>query len=67
MEPTNNQQIILVSNFPSNTSAEELTIHFQRTKNGGGDVESVRLIGEGRALVIFEEKEGNIFFYTNKI
>ena len=50
--------VLQVTNFPSNTTTEALTIHFQRRKNGGGEVESVQMIGDGVALVAFEEIEG---------
>ena len=47
---------IFVSNLPDIT-IDDVTIHFQKTKNGGGDIENVRMVGKGTAVVTFDESE----------
>ena len=51
------KRTVVVSNFPADTSDEELTIHFQKEKNGGGDVEVVVVDGN-IAFVSFDLPEG---------
>ena len=46
---------IVVSNFP--VGEDELTIHFQKERNGGGDVDEVVVDGNV-AFVIFDLPEG---------
>ena len=48
---------IRVSNLPPDATKEEITIHFQKRKHGGGDVKSVRLTKDGVAHVTFEREE----------
>ena len=48
---------IVVSNFPEDVGEDELTIHFQKEKNGGGDVDEVVVDGN-IAFVIFDLPEG---------
>ena len=58
------KRTVVVSNFPTDTSEEELTIHFQKEKNGGGDVEVVVVDGN-IAFVIFDLPEGLECFYIS--
>ena len=51
------QRTVVISNFPADVGVEELTIHFQKEKNGGGDVEDV-LVEGNVAFVIFDLPEG---------
>ena len=51
------KQIVVVSNFPANVEEDELMIHFQKEKNGGGDVDEVVVDGSV-AFVIFDSPEG---------
>nr|XP_039274592.1 uncharacterized protein LOC120348513 [Styela clava] len=49
---------ILVKNLPPNINGDKLEIYFQKQKNGGGDVNEVRMIENGsQAIVVFEEKQ----------
>ena len=48
---------VVVSNFPPDVGEDELTIHFQKPKNGGGDVDKVVVDGNV-AFVIFDSPEG---------
>ncbi|XP_046856440.1 uncharacterized protein LOC124449537 isoform X2 [Xenia sp. Carnegie-2017] len=47
---------IVVLNPPSGVSEDEFTIHFQKKKNGGGDVDEVK-VEKGVAFVIFDSLE----------
>ena len=49
---------ILVKNISPATREEDIFIHFQRKRNGGGEVDCVRLLGERTAVVTFEKSEG---------
>ena len=49
---------VVVKNLSPATKAEDVTIHFQRRRNGGGEVECVRLLKKGTAVVTFEKSEG---------
>jgi hypothetical protein len=57
------KRTVVVLNFPSNVGEDELTIHFQKERNGGGDVDDVALHGSV-AFVSFDMLEGlNSFIY----
>ena len=56
---------IYVTGFPSNTTASELVIHFQKRKYGGGDIEclhiteeSLHITEERFAVIIFDDPSG---------
>jgi hypothetical protein len=49
---------VIVKNLSPATREETIIIHFQKKKNGGGEVERVRLLSEGVAVVTFEKSEG---------
>lgn len=49
---------VIVQNLSPATSEDTIMIHFQRKRNGGGEVERVRLLSEGVAVVTFEKSEG---------
>lgn len=49
---------VIVKNLSPATSEDTIMIHFQRKRNGGGEVERVRLLSEGVAVVTFEKSEG---------
>ena len=49
---------ILVSGLPVGTTENSVHIHFQKKKNGGGEVERIILLNEGKALVLFEDPKG---------
>jgi hypothetical protein len=56
------KRTVVVLNFPSNVGEDELTIHFQKERNGGGDVEDVVLDGSV-AFVTFDMQEGLNYFF----
>ena len=49
---------IYVTGFPSNTTADDLVIHFQRCKHGGGDIECIQITENRFAIIIFEDRSG---------
>lgn len=51
---------IFVSGFHKEATENTIYIHFQKKKNGGGEVEKVELKGEGKALVTFQDPEGTL-------
>jgi hypothetical protein len=55
------KRTIVVLNFPSNVGEDELTIYFQKERNGGGDVDDVALDGSV-AFVTFDMPEGLEYF-----
>lgn len=48
---------VVAKEIPPGVTESDLMIHFQRQKNGGGEVESVT-IGKQSALITFEKPEG---------
>ena len=47
---------IVAKGIPVGVNENDLTIHFQRRRNGGGEVESVTM--EQSAVITFEDPEG---------
>ncbi|XP_028411310.1 uncharacterized protein LOC114533885 isoform X2 [Dendronephthya gigantea] len=50
------KRTVVVLNVPSNIGEEDLTIHFQKAKHGGGDVDEV-VVNENVAFVTFDSAE----------
>ena len=59
------KRTVVVSNFPADTSEEELTIHFQKEKNGGGDVEEVVVDGNIAFVILICLKVWSVLHYLN--
>ena len=51
------ERTVVVLNFPSTVGEDELTIHFQKEKHGGGDVDEVTF-REDVAFLTFDMSEG---------
>jgi len=49
---------VVVLNIPQQTTAENIVIHFQRQKNGGGEIDHVHIPEKGTAVITFESSEG---------
>ena len=49
---------VMVSGLSEDATENGLHIHFQKKKNGGGDIEEITLLPRGKALVVFEDPEG---------
>lgn len=58
IDKTNADRSISVSGFPKKTTANELVIHFQQQKHGGGDIECIHIIDKGVAVIVFDEPTG---------
>lgn len=53
---------VFVSRLPEGVSGNGVHIHFQKKKNGGGEVENVKMLGEGKAVILFVHPAGTWFF-----
>lgn len=49
---------IVVSNISPQTTKEGVVIHFQRQKNGGGEIDHIHIPKKGTAVITFDRKEG---------
>lgn len=46
---------VVISNIPRQITKEEIIIHFQKRKNGGGEVYDIWMTKDGQAVIVFEE------------
>ena len=51
------ERTVVAWNFPADVGEDELRIHFQEKKNGGGDIDYI-VADESLAFVIFDSPEG---------
>ena len=49
---------VVVQNIPPDTAADSIIVHFQRQKNGGGEIDHVHIPEKGTAVITFESSEG---------
>ena len=49
---------VLVSCLPEDVTENAVKIHFQKKRNGGGDIKEVNLLKNGFAEIVFEKAEG---------
>lgn len=49
---------VLVKGLSPKSKEADVIVHFQRKRNGGGEVDGVRMLGDGVAVVMFEKREG---------
>ena len=49
---------VVISNISAEIGKDEVMIYFQKTKIGGGEVDAVSMIEDGKAVVVFEKPEG---------
>ena len=52
------ERSVVVQNIPPNATADSIVIHFQRQKNGGGEIDHVHIPEKGTAVITFESSEG---------
>ena len=52
------ERTVVVSDLPEGTTESNVFIHFQKKRNGGGEVEKVTLLPGNEAVVVFQEPEG---------
>ena len=55
------ESTVLVSGLPEGSTLNSVHIHFQKKKNGGGDIQKVEMLGEGKARVTFEDSRGMFY------
>ena len=51
---------VYVTGYKPTTKSEDLIIHFQRTRNGGGDIDSIVISKRGVAVITFDDPEGKM-------
>ncbi len=49
---------VVISNIAPQSTKESVTIHFQKRKNGGGDIDHVYIPKKGTAVITFDSSEG---------
>ena len=55
------ESTVMISGLPEGSTEKSVHIHFQKKKNGGGDIQKVAMLGEGKARVTFEDPEGRFY------
>ena len=55
---------VMVFGLPEGSTKDSVHIHFQKKKNGGGDIQKVEMLGEGKAMITFEDPQGR-FYYSS--
>jgi len=58
IDPALASRSVYVTGYKSTTKSEALIIHFQRSRNGGGDIESIIISKRGAAVITFDSAEG---------
>lgn len=62
IDPTSVCRSIYVTGFKATPKPDHLILHFQRRKNGGGDIDSVVISSKlCAAAITFDRPEGKIF------
>ena len=51
---------VFVTGYEPSTKWEDLVIHFQRTRNGGGDIGSIVVSKQGVSVISFDRSEGKM-------
>lgn len=59
-DPAKANRSVSVIGIPEGTSAIDLVIHFQRRKNGGGDIEEIVMNKKGSTVITFDKAEGKV-------
>ena len=53
---------VMISGLPEGSIEKSVHIHFQKKKNGGGEVNNVDVLREGKAMITFEDPQGRLKF-----
>jgi len=61
IDPTLVFRSVYVTGFQPTTKSEDLIIHFQRSRNGGGDIDNIVVSKLGAAVITFDSPEGKMF------
>jgi len=51
---------VFVTGYKPTTTWQDLVIHFQRMRHGGGDIDSIVMSKQGAAVITFDSPEGNM-------
>lgn len=51
---------VLISNIPAKLRRDNIMIYFQKKGNGGGEVDDIFVLEDGKAVIVFEKPEGLI-------
>ena len=51
---------VLISNISAKLRGDDIKIYFQKKRNGGGEVDNVFVLKNGKAVIVFEKAEGLI-------
>ena len=51
---------VFVTGYKPTTKWEDLIIHFQRARNGGGDIDNIAISKQGAAVITFDKPEGKM-------
>lgn len=60
IDPMSISRSVFVTGFKPATKSEDLIIHFQRKKNGGGDIDSIVISKKGTAVITFDDPKGEM-------
>ena len=52
------ESTVMVSGLPEGSTENSVHIHFQKKKNGGGEVNKVEMLREGKAMITFQDPQG---------
>ena len=63
-ESSRESRTVTVFGLPEGSTKDSVHIHFQKRKNGGGDIQKVEMLGEGKAMIIFEDPEGRFHYMS---
>lgn len=60
---------VVISNIPRQITQDEIQIHFQKGKNGGGEVDDIWMTKNGQAVIVFAGPGGMTSFnvYTPEL
>ena len=51
---------VLISKISAKLRRDDIMIYFQKKGNGGGEVDNVFVLKDGKAVIVFEKAEGLI-------
>ena len=60
IDPSRVSRSVYVTGYKPTTKSDDLIIHFQRTRNGGGDIDSIVISKRGVAVITFDDPEGKM-------
>ena len=61
IDPVLVSRSVYITGFRPTTKSEDLLIHFQRSRNGGGDIDGIVISKRGAAVITFDSPEGKMF------